>query len=181
MAVIRPATVADVPAMVGLVRDLAAYERAPDEVELTPELLEAALFGERPSVFAHVAVAGGEGGEVAGGEGVAGGEVAGFALWFLTFSTWLGRHGVYLEDLYVRPERRGEGLGKALLVELARVCVERGYGRLEWSVLDWNTPAIEFYRAHGATPQDEWTVFRLTGAPLRQLAGLGAPPGPGSR
>jgi GNAT superfamily N-acetyltransferase len=166
MAVIRAATAADVPAMVELVRNLAAYERAPDEVELTPDLLEAALFGDRPAVFAHVATVQGE--------------VAGFALWFLTFSTWLGRHGIYLEDLYVRPERRGEGLGKALLAELARVCVERGYGRLEWSVLDWNTPAIDFYRAHGATPQDEWTVFRLTGSALRQLAGLKAPSEPES-
>jgi GNAT superfamily N-acetyltransferase len=159
MAEIRRATAEDVPAMVELVRELAVYERAPDQVEVTPELLRAALFGEHPAVFAHVAVVEGE--------------VAGFALWFVSFSTWLGRHGIYLEDLYVRPQHRGAGLGKALLVELARVCVERGYGRLEWSVLDWNTPAIEFYRAHGATPQDEWTVFRLTGSALRRLASPG--------
>jgi GNAT superfamily N-acetyltransferase len=159
MAEIRPATAADVPAMVGLVRELAVYERAAERVELTPELLKAALFGTQPAVSAHVAVVEGE--------------VAGFALWFVSFSTWLGRHGIYLEDLYVRPEHRGEGLGKALLVELARVCVERAYGRLEWSVLDWNKPAVDFYRAHGATAQDEWTVFRLTGEPLRQLAGPG--------
>ncbi len=158
MAVVRPASAEDVPAMVELVRGLAAYERPADQVELTPAALRAALFGDHPAVFAHVATVDGE--------------VAGFALWFVTFSTGLGRYGIYREDLYVRPERRGEGLGKALLVELARVCVERGYGRLEWSVLDWNTPAIDFYRAHGATPQDEWTVFRLTGSPLRQLAGL---------
>jgi GNAT superfamily N-acetyltransferase len=158
MAVIRPATAGDVLTMVELVRGLAAYERAADQVELTPESLEAALFGRHPAVFAHVAELDGE--------------VAGFALWFVTFSTWLGRHGIYLEDLYVRPEHRGEGLGTALLAELARVCVERGYGRLEWSVLDWNAPAVDFYRAHGATPQREWTVFRLTGSPLRQLAGL---------
>jgi GNAT superfamily N-acetyltransferase len=158
MTMVRPATVEDVPAMVELVRDLATYERAAEQVELTREQLEAALFGERPSVFAHVAVHGGE--------------VVGFALWFVTFSTWLGRHGIYLEDLYVRPEHRGEGLGKALLAELARLCVARGYGRLEWSVLDWNAPAIDFYRAHGATPNDDWVVFRLTGSPLRQLAGL---------
>jgi GNAT superfamily N-acetyltransferase len=156
MAEIRPATAGDVPAMVALVRELAAYERAEEAVQLTPELLEAALFGASPAVFAHVAETGGE--------------VAGFALWFVSFSTWLGRHGVYLEDLYVRPEHRGQGLGKALLAALARVCVERGYGRLEWSVLDWNTPAVEFYRANGATAQDEWTVFRLTGDPLRALA-----------
>lgn len=158
MAVIRPATADDVPSMVGLVRELATYERAAEEVELTPELLDAALFGDHPKVFAHVAVVEGE--------------VAGFALWFVSFSTWLGRHGIYLEDLYVRPEHRGEGLGKALFAELARVCVERSYGRLEWSVLDWNTPAVDFYRAHGATPQDEWTVFRVTGDSLRELAGL---------
>ena len=159
MAEIRRATAEDVPAMVALVRELATYERAAEEVELTPGRLRAALFGEHPAVFAHVAVVGGE--------------VAGFALWFVSFSTWLGRHGIYLEDLYVRPEHRGAGLGKALLVELARACVERGYGRLEWSVLDWNSPAIEFYRAHGATPQDEWTVFRLSGSALRRLAGPG--------
>jgi GNAT superfamily N-acetyltransferase len=168
MAVIGPATVRDVPTMVALVRELAAYERALDQVELTNELLEASLFGDQPAVFAHVA-------EVDG-------EVAGFALWFLSFSTWLGRNGIYLEDLYVRPERRGEGLGKALLAELARVCVERGYGRLEWSVLDWNTPAIDFYRARGATPQRNWMVFRLTGDPLRQLAGpVTGRPGDGRR
>jgi GNAT superfamily N-acetyltransferase len=161
MAEIRPATAGDVPAMVGLVRELATYERAEEEVQLTPELLEAALFGASPAVFAHVAETGGE--------------VAGFALWFVSYSTWLGRHGIYLEDLYVRPERRGQGLGKALLAALARVCVERGYGRLEWSVLDWNTPAVEFYRANGATAQDEWTVFRLTGDPLRTLAASAAP------
>ena len=157
-AVIRPARPGDVPAMVQLVTDLATYERAADQVELTPGSLEAALFGDRPAVFAHVA-------EVDG-------EVAGFALWFLSFSTWLGRHGIYLEDLYVRPERRGSGLGKALLAELARLCGERGYGRLEWSVLDWNTPAIDFYLAHGARPQRDWTVFRLSGEPLRELGRL---------
>jgi GNAT superfamily N-acetyltransferase len=143
--------------MVELVRDLATYERAADQVQLTPELLERALFGADPKAFAHVATVDGE--------------VAGFALWFLSFSTWLGRHGIYLEDLYVRPEHRGRGLGKALLAELAQVCVERGYGRLEWAVLDWNTPAIDFYRAHGAAPNDEWTVFRLTGPALHRLAG----------
>jgi GNAT superfamily N-acetyltransferase len=153
---VRPARVEDVPAMVELVRELATYERAAEPVRLTPELLEAAVFGPEPKAFAHVATVDGE--------------VAGFALWFLSFSTWVGRHGIYLEDLYVRPEQRGKGLGKALLAELARICVERGYGRLEWAVLDWNQPAIDFYRAHGAEPQDDWTVFRLTGAPLERLA-----------
>jgi GNAT superfamily N-acetyltransferase len=164
-AVIRPAQPGDVAAMVQLVTDLATYECAADRVELTPEALEAALFGDRPAAFAHVA-------EVNG-------EVAGFALWFLSFSTWLGRHGIYLEDLYVRPEQRRRGLGKALLEELARLCVERGYGRLEWSVLDWNTPAIDFYLAHGASPMGDWTVFRLTGEPLRRLGqGPGSATGP---
>lgn len=153
---VRPAGLGDVAAMVELVRELATYERAPDQVRLTPELLETALFSQEPKAFAHVATVAGE--------------VAGFALWFLSFSTWVGRHGIYLEDLYVRPEQRGQGLGKALLAELARICVERGYGRLEWAVLDWNRPAIDFYRAHGAEPQDEWTTFRLTGAALERLA-----------
>lgn len=153
---VRPARAADVPAIVELVRELAAYERAADQVRLTPEVLQAALFGQPPAASAHVATVDGE--------------VAGFALWFLSFSTWLGRHGIYLEDLYVRPDHRGRGLGAALLAELARACVERGYGRLEWAVLDWNQPAIDFYRAHGAEPQDEWTTFRLSGAALERLA-----------
>jgi GNAT superfamily N-acetyltransferase len=96
--------------------------------------------------------------------------VAGFALWFCSFSTWVGRHGIYLEDLFVAPEHRGLGLGRRLLTELARVCVERGYGRLEWAVLDWNRPAIDFCRAHGAEPREEWTTFRLSGAALERLA-----------
>jgi GNAT superfamily N-acetyltransferase len=153
--VIRPARPADVPAIVALVQELAEYERARDEAKATVDDLERALFGPSPAVFADVA-------EVDG-------EVVGFALWFLNFSTWLGRHGIYLEDLYVQPAHRGAGLGRALLAGLARRCVERGYGRLEWSVLDWNEPAIGFYESLGAVRMDEWTVHRLAGDALRTL------------
>ncbi|WP_190124887.1 GNAT family N-acetyltransferase [Streptomyces inusitatus] len=153
---IRTAVPQDVPAIHRMVRELAEYEKALDEVHATEEQLREALFGERPAAFAHIA----EGDD---------GEPVGFALWFLHFSTWRGVHGIYLEDLYVRPERRGGGHGKALLTELARICVERGYERLEWSVLDWNTPSIDFYRSLGARPQDEWTVYRLTDEALTAL------------
>ncbi|WP_344589847.1 GNAT family N-acetyltransferase [Actinomadura vinacea] len=153
---IRPATPDDVPAILRLVRDLAEYERALHEVKATEEDLRTALFGEEPRVFAHVAEHDGE--------------VVGFALWFLTFSTWLGRHGIYLEDLYVDPATRGQGHGKALLAELAKIAEERGYGRVEWAVLNWNTPSIAFYESLGARPQDEWTTYRLTGDPLAKLA-----------
>ncbi|MFD6435779.1 GNAT family N-acetyltransferase [Streptomyces venezuelae] len=154
---IRTATAADVPVIHALVRDLATYEKVPDEAKATEEQLREALFGERPAAFAHIA------------EDDASGDVVGFALWFLNFSTWRGVHGIYLEDLYVRPEARGGGHGKALLTELARICVERGYERLEWSVLDWNEPSINFYRSLGALPQDEWTVYRLTDGALDAL------------
>ncbi|MET8574425.1 GNAT family N-acetyltransferase [Streptomyces sp. NPDC005012] len=154
---IRPAVPSDVPVIHAMIRELAAYEKAPDEAVATEEQLAEALFGERPAVFAHLAV------------DEATGEPAGFALWFLNFSTWRGVHGIHLEDLYVRPSARGGGHGRALLTELARLCVERGYQRLEWSVLDWNEPAIGFYRALGARPQDGWTVFRLTDEALTAL------------
>ncbi|MQA88482.1 MAG: GNAT family N-acetyltransferase [Streptosporangiales bacterium] len=131
------------------------------------EGLHGALFGPDPKVFAHVAVH-----DEAGQDG----EVVDFALWFCNFSTWLGKHGIYLEDLYVRPELRGRGYGRALLTELARIAVERGYGRLEWWVLDWNEPAIRFYKSLGARPMDEWTVYRVTGPALRDLAAGGSPP-----
>jgi GNAT superfamily N-acetyltransferase len=153
---IRTATAADVPVIHAMVRDLAEYEKALHEVHLSEAQLSEALFGERPAAFAHVAE-------------TESGEVVGFALWFLNFSTWRGVHGIYLEDLYVRPERRGGGFGKALLTELARICVERGYERLEWSVLDWNEPSIRFYRAIGAVGMDEWTTFRLDGTALAEL------------
>ncbi|MEU1018848.1 MULTISPECIES: GNAT family N-acetyltransferase [unclassified Streptomyces] len=154
---IRTATPADVPVIHALVRDLAAYEKAPEEARATEEQLREALFGERPAAFAHIA------------QDDATGEAVGFALWFLNFSTWRGVHGIYLEDLYVRPEARGAGHGRALLTELARICVERGYERMEWSVLDWNEPSIHFYEALGARPQDEWTVYRLTDDALTAL------------
>jgi GNAT superfamily N-acetyltransferase len=153
---IRPAEPADVPHIVALVRDLAEYERALPEVELTDDLLAAAIFGAEPSASCHVAVE-------------SGGQVVGFALWFVTFSTWTGKPGLYLEDLYVRPEHRRFGHGRALLAQLARVCAERGYPRLEWSVLDWNTPAQDFYRSLGATPQDDWTRWRMTGTAITAL------------
>ncbi|RCW45351.1 L-amino acid N-acyltransferase YncA [Halopolyspora algeriensis] len=156
---IRRVTESDVPAVVTLVHDLAAYENAARECHLTTEQLHAALFSETPALFGHVA-------EV-------GGEVVGFALWFLNFSTWRGTHGIYLEDLFVRPEHRGSGLGKALLRTLAQECREHGYSRLEWWVLDWNAPAITFYKSLGAVPMDEWTVFRLTDGALDRL---GQPP-----
>ncbi|MDA3650075.1 GNAT family N-acetyltransferase [Saccharopolyspora indica] len=153
---IRRATEADVPAMVELVHELALYEKAPELCHLTEQQLRTALFGPDPALFGHVA-------EVDGA-------VVGLALWFLNFSTWEGVHGIYLEDLFVQPQQRGSGLGKALLQTLAKECVDRGYARLEWQVLDWNEPAIDFYKAAGAIPMDEWTVFRLTGDPLRAFS-----------
>ncbi|CAL9482920.1 N-acetyltransferase family protein [Streptomyces sp. enrichment culture] len=154
---IRTATPADVPVIHTLIRELAEYERAPHEARATEAQLHAALFGDHPAAHAHIAVDDETG------------EPAGFALWFLNFSTWRGTHGIYLEDLYVRPTARGAGHGKALLTELARLCVERGYQRLEWSVLNWNEPAIGFYQSLGAVPQDEWTVYRLTDEALADL------------
>lgn len=154
---IRDVRPGDVAAVVALVHELAAYEREPESCLLTAGQLTAALFGPAPALFGHVA-------EVDG-------EVVGCALWFRNFSTWRGVHGIYLEDLYVRPAHRGAGLGRALLARLTQVCVERGYGRLEWSVLDWNAPSIAFYRTLGAVPMDEWTTFRLDGAALAALGG----------
>ncbi|WP_328781920.1 GNAT family N-acetyltransferase [Streptomyces canus] len=156
---IRPATPADIPAIHTLIRELAAYERALEEAKATEEQLHEALFGSSPAAYAHVATDDSTG------------AVIGYAIWFLNFSTWRGVHGIYLEDLYVRPTARGGGHGKALLTELARICVERGYQRLEWSVLNWNTPAIDFYEALGARPQDEWTVYRLTDEALAKASG----------
>jgi GNAT superfamily N-acetyltransferase len=153
---VRPIRPDDVPAVVGLVRELADYERALHEVRLTEDQLTQRLFGDSPALFGHVADLDGQ--------------VVGMALWFLNFSTWRGTHGIYLEDLYVSPAHRGTGLGKELLRTLACLCVERGYSRLEWSVLDWNTPSIDFYRAAGAEPMDEWTVFRLTDDALTEFA-----------
>ena len=157
---VRPIRPDDVPAVLGMVRELAAYEESEHEAQMTGEQLSGALFGESPALFGHVATPDG------GGDG----ELAGFALWFLNFSTWRGAHGIYLEDLYVSPTHRGTGLGRELLRTLAATCVERGYERLEWSVLDWNTPSIEFYEAAGAVPMDGWTVFRLTDDALTDFA-----------
>ncbi len=153
---VRPVRPDDVPAVVGLVRELADYEHALHEVRMTEEQLHAALFGESPALFGHVAVVGDA--------------VVGTALWFLDFSTWRGTHGIYLEDLYVQPQHRGAGLGRELLQTLAALCVERGYSRLQWSVLDWNAPSIAFYRAAGAVPMDGWTAFRLTDDALTGFA-----------
>lgn len=160
MTPIREARRDDVPTILQLIHDLAVYEKEPDAVRNTVEGLEEALFGSSPSIFAHVA-------EDDGG-------IQGFALWFLNYSTWEGVHGIYLEDLYVRPEARGAGYGKALLRTLAGIAAERGYARVEWSVLNWNEPSITFYRSLGALPQEEWTTFRLTGARLAAFAGTGA-------
>ncbi|MET9343691.1 GNAT family N-acetyltransferase [Nonomuraea sp. NPDC003804] len=154
---IRRATIQDVPAIIDMIRELADYEKSLHEVRVTPEQLESALFAPDPALHAHVAEQDGR--------------LVGYALWFLNFSTWRGTHGIYLEDLYVRPEARGGGHGKALMAELSRICVERGYHRLEWSVLDWNEPSIAFYKSMGAVPMDEWTVYRLTDEPLRRTAG----------
>jgi GNAT superfamily N-acetyltransferase len=155
---VRPVRPDDVPAVVALVRELAEYEKALHEARLTEEQLTAVLFGDSPALFGHVAVVADQ--------------VVGIALWFLNFSTWRGTHGIYLEDLYVQPQHRGRGLGKELLRTLAAVCVERGYSRLEWSVLDWNEPSIEFYEAAGAVPMDGWTVFRLTDDALTGFASV---------
>lgn len=154
---LRPAREADLDTIIALIRGLAEYEREPDTVTLDREELRRHLFGARP--YAEVIIA-----------ETAQGEVAGFALYFHTFSTWLGKPGLYLEDLFVWPELRRQGHGRALLSDLARIAVERDCGRLEWAVLDWNEPAIAFYRALGAVAMDEWTTHRLSGDALTSLA-----------
>ena len=153
---IREAQPGDVADILRLIKDLAIYEKAPDEVVATEEQLKAALFSSQPHVFAHVL-------EVDN-------RIIGMAMWFLNYSTWQGIHGIYLEDLYVEPEYRGRGYGLALLKHLAKICVERGYGRFQWWVLDWNESAIEVYRAMGAKAMDEWTVYRVSGQELTELA-----------
>jgi GNAT superfamily N-acetyltransferase len=154
--VIREATPADVPTILELIRELAVYEREPDAVEATEPLVHEALFGPSPVASCHIAELDGE--------------VVGFALWYVTFSTWKGLAGLWLEDLFVRPAARGHGIGKALLQTLAGVCVERGYARFEWWVLDWNVDAQGFYRSLGARPEDDWTVWRVDGDALTTLA-----------
>lgn len=153
---IRYATPDDVPDILRLIRELAEYERAPHEVKATEDQVRESLFGADPKVFAHVAEHGGR--------------IAGFAVWFITYSTWTGAHGIYLEDLFVEPEYRGHGHGKALLTELARIADDRGYERVEWSVLTWNRPAIGFYEALGARPKEGWTVYRMAGDALTGTA-----------
>jgi len=154
---IRPARVEDVPIILELIRDLATYERAPDEVTATEGQLVDVLFGEKPAAEVLLAFEGRS--------------PVGFAVFFHNFSTWLGRPGLYLEDLFIKPEKRGKGYGRALLVELAKVARDRGCGRMEWAVLDWNEPAIKFYHTLDARPMDEWTVFRLTRDGIARLAG----------
>jgi GNAT superfamily N-acetyltransferase len=153
---IRPARVHDVPIILQLIRDLATYERAPDEVLATEDQLVDVLFSER--AVAEVLLA------------FENELPVGFAVYFYNFSTWLGRPGLYLEDLFVKPKMRGKGYGRALLVELAKIARDRGCGRMEWAVLNWNEPAIKFYRTLGAKPMDEWTVFRLTREEIAKLA-----------
>ncbi|QNP41810.1 GNAT family N-acetyltransferase [Lysobacter solisilvae (ex Woo and Kim 2020)] len=153
---LRAATRDDVALILAFIRELAEYEREPDAVHADETLLASNLFGATPG--AEVVIADVDG------------RPAGFALFFHNFSTWLGRRGLYLEDLFVRPEFRGRGVGQVLMTHLAKLAVERGCGRFEWSVLDWNTPAIDFYRSLGATGMDEWTVQRLTGEALQKLA-----------
>lgn len=155
--VIRPAAPGDAGIVLGFIRALADYEKLAHEVEATEASLDAMLFGPNPRVFADIAEQDGA--------------PVGFAIWFYNFSTFLGRHGLWLEDLYVVPEQRGRGIGKALLGVLAKRCLDEGLGRLEWWVLDWNTPAIEIYKAQGARMMDEWTVCRTTGDDLVRLAG----------
>ncbi|MEU7628494.1 GNAT family N-acetyltransferase [Nocardia sp. NPDC049220] len=153
---LRRAVPSDVPALVTLIYDLAEYEKARHECTVTTEHLNAALFGPQPKVFAHVVA-----------ERT---DLVGCAIWFLNFSTWDGVHGIYLEDLYVKPETRGKGYGKALLAALAKEAVDNSYSRVAWSVLTWNTPSIDFYESIGAVAQDEWVGYRLAGAALGALA-----------
>lgn len=171
---VRPAARADCAGLVSLVRELAAFEEAPDQVTLAEESLAESLFGPAPKVFAHVA-------ELDGA-------IAGMAVWFVTYSTWRARHGIWLEDLIVTASARGRGVGRALLGHLAGIAEAAGWARVEWSVLDWNDPAIGFYRHLGAEPMEEWTNYRLTGEALSALAaeagrdpgsyrGAGADPG----
>jgi len=152
---IRRATAFDARVVLELIQELAEYEKAPNEVEAREEDLLATLFTSQPQVFCDLI-------EYQG-------EVAGMAIWFLNYSTWQGKHGIYLEDLFIRPEFRGRGLGKSLLIHLAEICEEKGYGRLQWWVLDWNSPAIEFYKNLGAEAMSEWTVFRVSGESLNKL------------
>ena len=157
--IVRPATIADLPDIFKYIHALAEYEKAPDHVVLSLDDLEHSFFGENPQVYCLLSQEANV--------------VTGIAIWHLNYSTWLGKHGLYLEDLFVDPKYRGAGHGKALLVRLAQICVERGYPRFQWWVLDWNELAIDFYKSFGAVAMDEWTVFRLSGDPLKKLAAEG--------
>lgn len=159
-AVLRPARTGDEAGILACIQALADYEREPDAVDNTVDLISETLFGDDPRAFAFV---------VAGPEG----EIRAIAIWFLTYSTWTGRHGIWLEDLYVHERYRSNGYGVALLAALAAECVEKQYSRLEWTVLDWNEPAIGFYRALGAEAMEEWTTRRVTGDALTALAARG--------
>ncbi|NUL45147.1 N-acetyltransferase [Cellulosimicrobium funkei] len=176
---VRPAVPADVPHILRLIKDLAVYEKEPDAVKTTEAALEASLFGDEPAVYCHViddtlpgaaSDASPETGPGSTSPQAPGRTVVGMALWFLSYSTWEGTHGIWLEDLYVDPALRGRGHGRRLLSHLAGIAVDRGYARMEWAVLDWNEPSIGFYRSLGATSQDEWTTFRLTGTALGDAA-----------
>jgi len=152
---IRPARKEEVGIVLQLIHDLAHYEKAPNQVEATEKELLSTIFIDDPKVFCDVVDVDGE--------------IAGMAIWFLNYSTWQGKHGIYLEDLFIKSEYRGHGYGKALLKHLAKICDERSYGRFQWWVLDWNSPAIEFYRSLGAVAMDEWTVYRVSGNALKEL------------
>lgn len=153
---IRPATAADVPAIHQLIIELAIYEREPDSVVASVEDIKETLFGADPVAYCHVA-------EIDG-------QIVGIAIWFLNYSTWLGKAGLYLEDLFVKPEFRKRGIGLELMKVLAKICIERGYERFQWWVLDWNEPSIDFYKSIGAEAMDEWTVYRLSGSALKSFA-----------
>jgi GNAT superfamily N-acetyltransferase len=152
---IRPAKREEVGEVLQLIQDLATYEKAPDQVEASRDDLLNTIFAKEPRVFCDLV-------EVDG-------QIAGMAIWFLNYSTWQAKHGIYLEDLYIKPEFRARGYGKALLKHLAQICDKEGYGRLQWWVLDWNSPAIEFYKSFGAEAMDEWTVYRTSGQALKDL------------
>ena len=152
---IRPAKREEVGEVLQLIQDLATYEKAPDQVEASKDDLLNTIFAKEPRVFCDLV-------EVDG-------QIAGIAIWFLNYSTWQAKHGIYLEDLYIKPEFRARGYGKALLKHLAQICDKEGYGRLQWWVLDWNSPAIEFYKSFGAEAMDEWTVYRTSGLALKNL------------
>jgi len=153
--VIRYAVTEDAPRILQLIKDLAEYERVPLEAKATLEQIEETIFADKPTAFCHVAEDNGL--------------VVGISIWFLNYSTWLGKPGIYLEDLYIDPAYRSKGYGLALLKELGKICVERDYERLQWWVLDWNEPSIEFYKSLGAVPMDEWTVYRVSGQALKKL------------